>query len=222
MVPERRKSAMRPLVFTGLLLVGTVAGCATGSSPDALISGQTAYERGDYALAMKNLSVAADEGHAAAHTLIGHLYRDGLGVAQDGPEAARHYWRGAELGHCAAQLTLARMYHTGSKLGRDKALAERWYREAARRGYPWAQFALASFYEKGVLVEKDDVQAYFWFSVLAANPRRLGNSVGLAMQEVAIGSLATIRNRMTANQLIDVRDLLDERRSGQEACADSV
>ncbi len=213
---------MKAVAVTGLLMVGALVGCATAPSPDAMNSGQAAYERGDYVLAMKNLSAAADEGYAAAYTLIGHLYRDGLGVARDGPEAARHYLRGAELGHCAAQLTLARMYHTGSKLGRDKALAERWYREAAMRGYPWAQFALASFYEKGMLVEKDDVQAYFWFSVLAANPRRLGNSVGMAMQEVAIGSLAAIRNGMTANQLIEVRDLLDERRSGQEACADSV
>ena len=213
---------MKSLVPAGMLLAAAVAGCASGSKLDPMARGQTAYERGDYVSAMENLSLAVDEGHAAAYTLMGHLYRDGLGVPQDGPEAARQYAHGAELGYCVAQLSLARMYHIGSRLDRNEALAERWYREAAIRGYPWAQFALASFYEKGVLVPKDDVQAYFWFSTLAANPQRLGNSVGLAMQEVAISSLRTIRNRMTARQFMEAGDILDERGIGPKGCADSA
>ncbi len=213
---------MKFLVPVGMLLAAAVAGCALGSKPDPLARGQTAYERGDYVAAMENLSLAADQGHAAAYTFMGHLYRDGLGVPQDGPEAARQYARGAELGHCAAQLSLARMYHIGSRLDRNEALAARWYREAATRGYPWAQFALASFYEKGVLVQTDDVQAYFWFNILAANPQKLGNSVGWAMQEVAIRSLAAIRDRMTASQFVEARDLLDERGIDPKRCADSA
>jgi hypothetical protein len=213
---------MKLLQVAWLFLVGVLAGCATEPTADPWISGQTAYEHGDYDLAMMNLSMAADEGHAAAYTLMGHLYRDGHGVAQDGPEAARYYTRGAELGQCAAQLSLARMYHIGSNLGRDEALAERWYREAAMRGYPWAQFAVASFYENGVLVQKDDVQAYFWFSALAENPRRLSNGVGLAMREVAIRSLVTIRSRMTAEQFMEARDIVEERRTGSEGCADGA
>ena len=222
MASEYSKSAMRPLVFTGLLLVGALAGCTTGPSTDAMNSGQAAYERGDYVIAVKNLRMAADEGYPAAYTLMGHLYRDGHGVAQDGREAARHYTRGAQLGYCAAQLSLARMYHIGSDLRRNEVFAERWYREAAMRGYPWAQFALASFYEKGVLVQKDDVRAYFWFRILAANPQKLGNSVGWAMQEVAISSLAAIRDRMSANQFVEARDLLDERWIDPKRCADSA
>ncbi len=213
---------MKLLQLAWVFLVGTLAGCAMEPTADPWISGQAAYEHGDYDLAMKNLGMAADEGHAAAYTLIGHLYRDGHGVAEDGPEAARYYTRGAELGHCAAQLSLARMYHIGSSLGRDEALAERWYREAAMRGYPWAQFALASFHENGVLVQKDDVQAYFWFSALAENPRRLSNGVGLAMQEVAIRSLLAIRERLTVEQFIEAMDLIEERRTGSERCADSA
>ena len=213
---------MRLLQLAWVLLVGALAGCATEPTADSWISGQAAYERRDYDLAIKNLTVAADEGHAAANTLIGHLYRDGLGVAQDGTKAARYYTRGAELGQCAAQLSLARMYHIGSRLGRNDALAERWYREAAMRGYLWAQFAFAGFYENGVLVQKDDVKAYFWFSVLAENPRRFSNGVGLAMQEVAIRSLVIIRERLTAEQFMEVRDLVEERRAGVEGCADSA
>ncbi len=207
--------------LASVILVGALAGCATEPTADFWISGQTAYEHGDYDVAMKNLSMAADEGHAGAYTLIGHLYRDGRGVLQDGPEAVRHYTRGAELGQCAAQLSLARMYHIGGTLGRDEAKAERWYREAAMRGYPWAQFALASFYENGVLVQKDDVQAYFWFSALAENPRRLSNGVGLAMQEVAIKSLVTLREGMTTGQFIEARDLVEERLASSEGCADN-
>jgi hypothetical protein len=213
---------MKLLQLASVFLVGALAGCAAQPTANPWISGQAAYEHGDYDLAMNNLSMAAAEGHDAAYTLMGHLYRDGRGVAQDGPEAARYYTRGAELGQCAAQLSLARMYHIGRNLGRDEALAERWYREAAMRGYPWAQFALASFYENGVLVQKDDVQAYFWFSALAENPRRLGNGVGLAMREVAIRSLVTIRGRMTAEQFMEARDLVEELRTGSEGCADSA
>ncbi len=212
---------MKLLRLASVFLVGALAGCATEPTADPWISGQAAYEHGDYGVAMKNLNMAADEGHAGAYTLIGPLYRDGRGVLQDGPEAVRHYTRGAELGQCAAQLSLARMYHIGGTLGRDEAQAERWYREAAMRGYPWAQFALASFYENGVLVQKDDVQAYFWFSALAENPRRLSNGVGLAMQEVAIKSLATIRKRMTTGQFIEARDLVEERLASSEGCADN-
>ena len=212
---------MKLLSLASVFLVGALAGCATEPTADPWINGQAAYEHGDYGVAMKNLSMAADEGHAGAYTLIGHLYRDGRGVLQDGPEAVIYYTRGAELGQCAAQLSLARMYHIGGTLGRDEAQAERWYREAAMRGYPWAQFALASFYENGVLVQKDDVQAYFWFSALAENPRRLSNGVGLAMQEVAIKSLATIRKRMTTGQFIEARDLVEERLASSEGCADN-
>jgi hypothetical protein len=212
---------MKLVKLASVFLAGALAGCATAPTADHWVSGQAAFEHGDYILAIKDLSLAADEGHGAAYTLMGHLYRDGHGVAQDAPEAARHYTRGAELGQCAAQLSLARMYHIGSTLGRDEALAERWYREAAMRGYPWAQFSLASFYEKGVLVQKDDVQAYFWFIALVENPRRYGSGVGLAMQEVAIKTLVNIRERMTAGQFMEARDLVEERLAGSEACADN-
>lgn len=213
---------MKLFKLAPVILVGALVGCATEPTTDPWISGQTAYEHGDYDLAMKDLSMAASEGHGAAYTLIGHLYRDGHGVAQDAPEAARHYTRAAELGQCAAQLSLARMYHIGSALGRDEALAERWYREAAIRGYPWAQFALASFYDHGVLVRRDDIQAYFWFSALAENPRKLSNGVGVAMQEVAIRSLMALRESMTVERFIEARDLVEERRIGSEGCADSA
>ncbi len=203
-------------------LVGALSGCAAGPTADPWISGQAAYEHGDYVLALKDLNKAAGAGYGAAYTLMGHLYRDGRGVAADEQEAARYYTRGAELGQCAAQLSLARMYHIGSGLGRNEALAEHWYREAAARGYPWAQFALANFYENGVLVRKDDVQAYFWFITLAENRRRLGNGVSLAMQEVAIRSLVNIRGRLTAEQFVEARDLVEERRTDSEGCADSA
>jgi TPR repeat protein len=212
---------MKLVKWASVFLVGALAGCATEPTADPWNSGQTAYEHGDYDLALKDLRVAAGEGHGAAYTLMGHLYRDGHGVAQDTPEAVRHYTRAAELGQCAAQLSLARMYHIGSALDRDEALAERWYREAAMRGYPWAQFALASFYANGVLVRKDDVQAYFWFSALAENPRRLSNGVGLAMQEVAIKTLVNIREKMTARQFMEARDLVEDRLAGSKACADN-
>ena len=105
---------MKLVNLASVFLVGALAACATIPTADPWISGQAAFEHGDYDLAMKDLSMAAREGHVAAYTLMGHLYRDGHGVARSGTKAARNYTRAAELGQCAAQrMTVEQIIEAG-------------------------------------------------------------------------------------------------------------
>ncbi len=200
---------MKILFWVAVLLVAALPGNATEPFRVNFVTGQAAYQTGDYVLAMEQLTIAAEHGYVAAHTLLGHILRDGHD--ENGrSEAETHYLQAARHGDCTAQLSLARMYHLGGYKSPDKEKATHWYEVAARNGSAWAQFALASFFDKGALVERDNVQAFFWFRVLAARPLEFEDRTSLALLEVAITSLVVVRDRMTGEQLADALDLLDE------------
>jgi hypothetical protein len=57
------------------------------TAADALSNGKAAFERKDYAAAMRWNREAADRGNPTAETLVGYLYERGLGVAPDEAEA---------------------------------------------------------------------------------------------------------------------------------------
>jgi hypothetical protein len=200
---------MRSFLSAAILLVAILPGNAAERPRDFLQEGRTAYQHGDYILAMERLTVAAQQGSMAAQTLIGHIFRDGHG-GNGGSGAETHYLVAAEHGDCAAQLSLARMYQLGGYVVPDSEKAVRWYRIAANNGSAWAQFALASFFNQGMLVPKNEVRAYFWFSVLAARQSNIEDRVAMALKEVAIRSLVAIRGRMTTEQLAGAIDLLDK------------
>lgn len=180
--------------------------------------GQVAYQEGHYATAFRELLSSAERGNAVANTLIGNLYRDGLGVAQDYAAAARHYRRGAEGGSCPAMFALARMYHLGRGVAEDPAVAAKWYRSAAERGHTWAQFDLATFHEKGLLVLRDPVQAYFWYNAVVANPQPGEDFAVTARRRVAARSLDIIYNDMTPDQIAEALRLIDDRDPDPKAC----
>lgn len=201
-----------------MVLIGVLAGHAAGPVSAGYEEGTAAYRRGDYVTAMQELRPLADIGHLGAHTLLGDLYRDGLGVRPDYAEAVRHYRWSSERGHCPAMFALARMYHLGRGADRDHAAALAWYRAAARRGHVWAQFTLASFYEKGLLVPKDDVRAYFWFSLLAAGPRTADDFADTVRRRLAAESIEIIRDRMTSDQIAETLRLVEEWTPDRDTC----
>lgn len=208
---------MKALFFGATLLAAAFPGSAAELFRANFVTGQTAYQNGDYAQAIEQLTVAAEGGYVAARTLLGHIFRDGHG-GDGGSEAEAHYLQAAQRGDCAAQLSLARMYHLGSHMNPDKDKALRWYEAAAKNGSGWAQLSLASFFDQGTLVERDNVQAFFWFNILAARLPEIGDSTNASLQELAIRSLVAIRGRMTAAQFADAMDLLDEQQIDQMGC----
>jgi hypothetical protein len=180
--------------------------------------GQVAYQEGHYATAFRALLSSAERGNAVANALIGNLYRDGLGVAQDYAATAQHYHRGAEGGSCPAMFALARMYHLGRGVAEDPAEAAKWYRSAAERGHTWAQFDLATFHEKGLLVPRDPVQAYFWYDAVASDPQPGQDFAVTARRRVAARSLEIIYNDMTPDQIAEALRLIDDRDPDPKAC----
>lgn len=184
--------------------------------------GYMAYQEGRYASAFRELLSSADRGHGTANALIGNLYRDGLGVAQDHGVAAQHYRRGAEAGSCTAMFSLARMYHLGRGIAEDSAEAAKWYRSAAEKGHVWAQFDLAAYYEKGLLVPQDPVQAYRWYSVVAAGPPHGEDFADTVRRRVAVRSLDIIYKKMTQHQIAEAMALIDDHKPDPKGCGASA
>ncbi len=81
--------------------------------------GVAAYDRGDYATALRELRPLAEQGDAAAQYNLGGMYYGGYGVPQDYAEAVKWYRKAAEQGHALAQNNLAFMYYAGQGVTRD-------------------------------------------------------------------------------------------------------
>ena len=68
--------------------------------------GMDAYQRGDYATAMRLWRPLADQGNAAAQLYLGIMYEEGWGGPQDYSAALSWYRNAADQGNAAAQLYL--------------------------------------------------------------------------------------------------------------------
>ncbi len=101
--------------------------------------GGAAYQRGDYATALKIWRPLAEQGHAAAQHNFGIIYRSGQGVPQDDVEAVKWYRRAAEQGFAEAQFQVGEMYRKGEGVPKDYAEAAKWFDMAAAKDNGRAQ-----------------------------------------------------------------------------------
>ena len=130
--------------------------------------GQAAYDRGDYATALREWKPLAEQGHAEAQFSLGRMYANGQGVPQDDKAAAQWYTRAAEQGNADAQLNLAWMYQNGRGVPRDDKAAAQWYRLAAEQWNARAQAGGPGWmYRKGKGVPQDDKVAAQWYRFVA-------------------------------------------------------
>jgi uncharacterized protein len=56
---------------------------ASGAAAGPLEDGLAAYERGDYATALSEFRLLAEQGNAVAEYRLGYMYENGSGVTQD-------------------------------------------------------------------------------------------------------------------------------------------
>ncbi len=158
--------------FAGLALIAALCGGFTlGLMAQAWAGwdeGWAAYDRRDYATAVREWRPLAEQGNVYAQSSLGNMYNMGLGVPQDYAEAARWYRKAAEQGYANAQYFLGFMYSSGRGVTRDDTEAVQWYRKAAEQGDAYAQYALGIKYGLGHGVPQDYVQAYMWY-ILAAS-----------------------------------------------------
>ena len=122
-----------------------------------------AYERQDYATAMRLLLPLVDQGIADAQYNLGVMYYKGQGVPQDYAEAVKWFRKAADQGKADAQNNLGVMYAEGQGVPQDYAEAAKWYRKAADQGIAEAQNNLAHMYAEGQGVPQDYAEAAKWY-----------------------------------------------------------
>jgi hypothetical protein len=95
---------------------------------------QVAYHRWEFAAALSLAQPAAERGDQVAQYILGLLYDDGRGVAQDYAEAVCWYRKAADQGHAAAQYNIGWLYMNGRGVAQDMAQARAWMQKAAAVG----------------------------------------------------------------------------------------
>jgi Caspase domain/Sel1 repeat len=110
----------------------TVRRAVKTSASDCEIRGgeYVAFDRANYATALKVWLPLAEQGDQAAQTYVGEIFEKGLGVQPDYAVAATWYRRAAERGYARAALNLGNLYERGLGVSRDPVQALSWYRRA--------------------------------------------------------------------------------------------
>jgi hypothetical protein len=186
---------LKQLVAGGVVAVMLTGAAMAGPFEDAL----AAYERNDYAEAVKWYRLAADQGDAQAQSNLGFMYDNGRGVAQDFAEAVKWYWLAADQGHAPAQFNLGVKYKNGQGVTQDFAEAVKWFRLAADQGDAQAQSNLGVMYREGQGVAQDYVLAHMWFNLAAVQG-----------DEDAVEHRDLVAGLMTPDQLAEAQRLAQE------------
>jgi TPR repeat protein len=121
---------MRLLKILLILFVCAAGPAVAGPYEDAV----AAYDKGDYATALRRFRHLAEQGNAKAQFILGFMYTLGQGVPQDPVQAVFWWGKGAEQGLAPAQAGIGLMYARGRGLPQDYVLAHMWLNLAASKG----------------------------------------------------------------------------------------
>ncbi len=183
-------------VVAAALLAMTFAVTPPAVRADGWHDGLAAYDRGDYATALRLWRPYAARGDVEAQYNLGALYDQGLGVPQDDAQAVKWYRLAAAQGDADAQYRLGLKHHNGEGVPQDDAEAAKWYRLAAEQGQSDAQRNLAAFYFAGQGVPQDLVRAHLWFALAGAQ----GDTLSAGLRE-------TVSRYMTPAQIAEAKRL---------------
>lgn len=103
-----------------------------------------AYDRHDYAAAIRIWREEAERGDSLAMWAMGEMLQYGTGIPSDLNEAVRYFRRSAELNDPMGQFLLGYMYEQGRGVPRNLAEARRYYELSAAQGNPGAIESLRS------------------------------------------------------------------------------
>lgn len=146
--------------------------------------GVVAYERQDYATALRLWQPLAEQGDAASQFNLGLMYDTGRGVPEDDATAVNWYRQAAEQQYAKAQFSLGAMYQRGDGVAQDFAQAAKWFRLAADQRNAKARYQLAYMYERGEGVPRDRKEGVKLFNQAAEQ--------GLAEAQVKLGIMHAI------------------------------
>lgn len=152
---------MKRKTILSILLVGSLL--ASSMCFAGFEEGLSAYDKGDFATAIRNWKPLADQGDALAQNKLGVMYGNGQGVPQDDKQAVGWYRKAAEQGNARAQSNLGGMYRQGHGVPQDNKEAATWTRKAAEQGDAYAQSNLGAMYSQGHGMPQDNKEAVAWF-----------------------------------------------------------
>ena len=96
--------------------------------------GRIAYDKGDFATALREWTPLAEQGDASAQNNLGVMYERGQGVVQVYKTAVKWYRLSAEQGNANAQLSLSLMYAIGKGVLQDKIYTHMWSNISSSNG----------------------------------------------------------------------------------------
>jgi hypothetical protein len=178
-----------------------IGGTATAGPLEDAIS---AYQRGDYATALRLWYPLAEQGDADAQFRLGVMYESGQGVLRNEAEAINWYRKAAEQDDAVAQFNLGVMYAKG--VSPNHAEAALWYRCAADHGLAGAQFNLGMMYVDGHGVTQDYVLAHMWLDLAASQLPALGPH----QRNTTVDARDRVASKMTPPQLVEAQELVFE------------
>jgi hypothetical protein len=129
-VRNNRPMALRFPFALVLLIV-----CLAVPARAAFEAGMDAYNRGDYATALREWRSLAEQGDAEAQDFLGTLYFKGWGVPQDHAKARQWWEKAAAQGSASPQNDLGLLHANGLGGPQDLVQAHMWYSLAAGNGY---------------------------------------------------------------------------------------
>ena len=127
-----------------------------------LAEGLSAYDRADYATALKELAPLAEKGDAAAQYRMGKMTSLGQGAARDARSAAEWFHKAAQQGLAEAQSALGYLCLIGEGVSQNNDLALAWTRKAAEQGDARAQFNLAVMHGDRYGIRKNPAESLKW------------------------------------------------------------
>ena len=169
------------LIFLSiLLLLGN--GLATAADYH---KGLAAYDSGDYKTAIAEWTPLAEQGNARAQNILGLIYQNGKGVAENDKTAVNWYTLAAKQGDAYAQVNLGFMHQHGKGVSQNHNTAVNWYTLSAEQGNARAQNNLGFMYVTGSGVLTDHLRAYMWWNLASYNGHEWWNLASYNGHEVA-------------------------------------
>ena len=160
----RKGEPVKKWIFCVATLLALCSGVAKANAFD---DAGAAYDKGDYAQAIKLWRPMAEKGYAPAQSNLGVTYQNGQGVTQDYREAVKWYRLAAAQGYAGAQFNVGAMYANGRGVPQDHQEAVKWWRLAAAQGLAEAQENLGVLYHHGQGVAQDYQEAVKWLRLAA-------------------------------------------------------
>ncbi len=187
-------------LITSLLLTALIAAPFTVNA--GLNEGLAAYDRAEYATALKELTRLAEGGNAKAQYRLGKIFNLGQGLPPDKKAAAKWFHMAAQQGLAEAQGALGYLCLVGEGVSQNSDLALEWTRKAAEQGDATAQFNLSTMYSEKFGIKENAAESLKWLRE-AADQRHVEalNALGSLYEK---GRAGVKQNPVLAYMLFDV------------------